>query len=812
MKTQVIFWGFWLIIYGSAYCQVELRLLNSPSTPVNLESMMNVEVHQISAVKIPVFFTIEILAKDGQHLYEGKSALFPIGTGTHTFRPGDIALLHSIQPENPLEGEYVLCISMLTQRNDQVLAQICQNQLFTSFSPSDDQVAASKKQQLVSFSGTMRLTAQLSNQYFPFQEVSPSYLRWEVSPTLTVKQIPLQARLFLSTEKNSFRYDLNTVSLNLDRQQLQNNLQQMASAKLREEARKRAAGLPFDASLLQQVENLKQLRREEIRQRMGHLPNLSEDEILQSVQQLHRIEEILDHPAFDKVDQSWQSWEKRIPTLSPESAKRVKDSLCLTDPEACKAFHQLMSQKEELDKLRSRKDSLMAIQVYEQSYREELHALKQLKTDQGFLQDPRNLQQLPILGKAQKWLSQLETLSIGTSFPQYSSFLMEGISVNGVDVAARPGKFFLAFTGGELGRSFLPLDTLFPQPSGRIFGSRMGVGRKQGNFLHVSLLNYQSDTVSALTPQVPWVYGIEGQVFLARKKWRLQGEWAQSAGTTTSDAWKVEAEGKMFEGKTSLHAHYQKVMPDYFSPGAPLLLTDQERAEFRLDQQLLKGKMILSGYYRKFQDVPFLYKLSQSTVQSAGGRILLNLPKLPTLQVDVAPFFQQNHTQDSLLSRNYQALLSAQIGHAYKLGSLTGNTRLMYSQQIGEGSVEGTEYRSSMFTFSQLLSIRNALNLQASATYLQADYSLDYNETLSVDASANVSLFRKWNMGMGATLLHEAGDNGLYRRGLYAYSMLPIWKQLSCDLRLERSQYKNFGPEQLNRNEYLFRFGLNYIW
>lgn len=776
--------------------------------------MVHLELQHTTARPEPVFVVMEIIDAEGQELYKGKSALFTLAPGTNIIRSGDLTIQPIRQAEEQLqEGSYLLCVKVFTQRNQQILSQTCQQQTFGQPEWTDHTPEQSNTSDpLVTFHGTMRMTGQLSNQYFPHQDIPPSYVRWELVPTLTVKQIPLTGSIFLSTEQNSLRYDANTASLNLDRQQLQANLQRTAVAKLREEAHKKAKGLPFDAAFLNQVEEIRETEIQKLQGQMRKFPKISEEELMQSISELNRVEHILDHPSFNGVDKAWKAWEKDIPSLSWEQSSSVKDSLCLVDSAACLAFHQLMSKKEELDKLRERQAELNKVKVYAQKYQQQLQALSNIKDDRSFLQDPDVLRQLPLFNKAQRFLSSVETLGMGINFPTYSPFLLEGISLKGLDVAVNPGKFHIAFSGGQLGKSFLPQDTLFPQPSGYLYAGRIGIGNKQDNYLRASLLHYIPDSVGSLPNATAWIYGVEGQLFLAQRNWRIQGEWAQTASETPQDAWKIETEANLFDGKTQIKAHHQKVMPGYFSPGAPLLLADQERSDIQVNQQLWQGKMILSAYYRKFQDIPFLYKLNQSTVQAAGGRLSLHAPKLPSLQVDIAPFYQRQHQQDSLLSSQYQGLISAQLGHAYQIGNMTGNSRLMYSQQIGRSSLDGGDFSAFMLSFIQLVNIGSALNVQATTTYLQADYSTDYNETLSVDVSANATLLSKWITGLGGTHLQEAGEAGLSRKGIYAYSRFPLSKQLMADLRLERNQYINFGPDRVNRNEYVIRGGISLRW
>ena len=125
-----------------------------------------------------------------------------------------------------------------------------------------------------------------------------------------------------------------------------------------------------------------------------------------------------------KIDEKIGEFEAWKAKMEADGMDALRDSLSRYAPEKLKDVADLPS----LDKLK------------------ELSSLKE-----SDLQDRLGeLQSMGIASVTQSITSLFPTLAVGTAFPLYSSLILEGSPVTGVDVEFTPGKFYTAFTAGKI--------------------------------------------------------------------------------------------------------------------------------------------------------------------------------------------------------------------------------------------------------------------------------------------------------------------------------------------------------------------------
>jgi hypothetical protein len=129
-------------------------------------------------------------------------------------------------------------------------------------------------------------------------------VRLQASPQLSVLGIPLQGRILLSTEAERFRYDLNTISFNLDQTQL---LEQMRSQAADQLSGKTGVDLSQDGKTLLK-NRLAALRQEAYRRalkKLGPHQDLLADssllDQLEELKQMERIEQVLASPRYESI-------------------------------------------------------------------------------------------------------------------------------------------------------------------------------------------------------------------------------------------------------------------------------------------------------------------------------------------------------------------------------------------------------------------------------------------------------------------------------------------------------------------------------
>jgi hypothetical protein len=225
--------------------------------------------------------------------------------------------------------------------------------------------------------------------------------------------------------------------------------------------------------------------------------------------------------------------------------------------------------------------------------------------------------------------------------------------------------------------------------------------------------------------------------------------------------------------------------PGYYSMAAPLLITDRRRYEARADQSLWKGAFTLSAYAKRDFDNLLPYKITRTTVTSAGVNLRFRAKKGPYLQLNYAPLYRENTRTDSLRVSDQISVFSASSGYSFQVGGISSTTSLVYSQQISRSLSGQADFQAYLANLSQVIAFSIPFSLNLSGSYIHSAWSEDFNQTWTADVSGSFTLFQKWNSTFGGTLMDEKGNSR--RKGLYLSSSYPIWKQMQLELQVQSS-------------------------
>ena len=336
-----------------------------------------------------------------------------------------------------------------------------------------------------------------SNRISIFDDFDANYLNAEINPRLSIKGIPFQAQIFLSTQSNSLRYDLNTANFSFDAHAFKQILQEKFLQKLKKYQQNRALNLPIDKNF---EESLRQIKSQELAKLEKSFKGKIPENILKDLEKgkeamnnLERIEEVLSLKTFDTIDEEWSRWLEEMGLDPDMSYEEIQQEVCQKKPKTCEKYLKLLAKKEEYEKLKAKKAEL---EVWKnryaklKKYGDRLEKLKSFRSDEFEIlaSDPSLLQRLPLMEKAQKFLGAVQKLGIGTVFPFYSTLTLEGISLQGWDVEFQKDKLFLASSGGKWGRTALGsfVDTL-QNRKGQIYATKFGYGGLNENHLHTRL-------------------------------------------------------------------------------------------------------------------------------------------------------------------------------------------------------------------------------------------------------------------------------------------------------------------------------------
>ncbi|MEM6806577.1 MAG: hypothetical protein AAF696_34575, partial [Bacteroidota bacterium] len=484
MKTLLIIFCLEVLLVlhsSSLFGQTRIEFRGTNSWSGNTNEFWLIESINPGNIPQRVYVKALLTSSDGRKVFQARSQVLLLPPGRNNFAAGDIITEESspLDTAEIPEATYLLCINLYREQDDQPIANTCSN-IFVKLTHAQD-----TSDKLVGFSGRIRLYGQLSNRISLFDDYDPSSLNAEIEPQISIKGIPFGGRIFLSTQKNSLRYDLNTASLQFDSQRFKQLLQQKFLEKLGKYKHALDKGLPVDKNFAQSLEQVKAAQLAKFSQKFkGKIPDQifkDLEKAKKSLQELDRIEEIMSLKTFKDLDQDWETWAKKAGFDPDTELKDLQQDFCKRETESCKKHMKLLAKKEEWEKLKARREKLLVWKARYKKLKKYEAKLKQMKSLRGGFEEwannPDILKQLPLMDKAQGLLSSLEKVGIGTVFPHYSPLTVDGISLQGWDLALQTKHIFLASSGGKLGRSALGSfsDSLIER-EGRVLATKVGYG------------------------------------------------------------------------------------------------------------------------------------------------------------------------------------------------------------------------------------------------------------------------------------------------------------------------------------------------
>jgi hypothetical protein len=839
--------SFWLILFlwaSNLHSQIRLRIPPSIGSIISPADLLQVSLSHQQGAGMQLLL-IGSLSQDGEVIWEGESQALNLPAGEHHFSAGQLSWEQQ-QGRFPAEGQYLYCLKVVSFTTSQELAQICTSQRFSGNSPSSRH---QKNTELpiptlrgIQFSGQARLSGQHSNLPNPFSQLPASYGRIAVQPQLSIAGIPLQGQVFWSTEQKQLNYDLNSISLNLNHHQLIENLKQQALAKL--EAELSGVGAR-DSSLFHRLMELREESYQEALAKLDpktrHLMDSSHQHLFQVEEKLERMKQMLAHPQLAEAEAEWEDQLRVHQLTSPEQQQAFEDSLQLHAPEqyakwvAGKGrFHQAQRLRKKVTELENQGKELGSFSSFRQQARE-LERIREASPEE-LLQDPNTLRKIGQFGKGYGFLTQISSFGVGNVLPNHSALSLQGVSLNGIQLAWQGEKWYSDVAIGKLRSG--PWQSLDPTqaPSAWLAAVRAGWGAPTQS--HVHLLSQASWEMGAQAAgRSQQLIGLSAQYLLWKERFRVQGQvmhskwqnetplipasdsfpiwglWGTAPLSSTGTAWSVETELKLFQGNTQLFGKWMEVPENYYSPAAPMLIRGQQAYEVRVRQQLMKSRIQLSAYGRKNRnDLLPLVPVAASAV-SIGLDLALRLPKLPYLQLTYAPFYQEQIAQDTAAIRpsGYrQSLFNLVSGYHAQLGKISSTTNVIYSLQWGGTSKASDVFLAHLLSATQSFQFPSSFALTGSATFVQADYSLALNRTLQGEINASGSLFHRWTHTLG--VMAQQQEKQAAHWGGYWQQQLALAPSLSLDLLLRYNPLTTITGFPINEAEQLAQLGISYQW
>lgn len=840
-----------ILFTGSLSAQVSVNILTEEVETLQSRELWQLEIESNFPQQQEVFIKAWVSLADGSTFWAAQSKGWMLPSGITSLQAKDLVISEVALADAPVsdsltDGPQLFCIEVIDARSRHLLGQHCK--MITILDPGKK--APEKR---LALGGTSRLTTQYSNQQLLFQRTPASYIRWELMPTLSWEGLPIQGQLMLSTEHQPGTYEINSFSINLDPQQIQQWLQQKAKDKIQKAMADKAKGLPFDKKLLDRLDGLTHLDKQaalaKLQDRFPDFDPQQAEEILQKVEELDRVEEVLKQATFSKMEQEWSRETEGLDWNKAEAVQRFQDSLYAHHPEKYEQFTSLKSKYDTYQKLKIKAESLkpyLAKAKKLQNYREELNAFKQEKANdwEKHLKDPQKLKKLGFLKGKDKVLGKLDRFALGLHYPEMTTLSMEGVGVKGLQFAVAPGKTYAAVSIGQMMAPGWSFDSTQQGVATQSLTARAGIGHPQGNHLHLVFADFKererNNKTAHLAPAFRHnqLFGVTSHLSFLKDRIQLGGEVMQTALSAESNdlggtviqpiwtqggtgevapttAWSLSAQVALAQS-TQIAGHYEHTPPSYISLGRPFLVADRQRYEFSLSQSFWEDKVSLNLFHRRDGDNLLPYKELQSVTRATGIQLAIRPGRnWPSLQLSYAPQAQQSFGQDSVsfTQDNFSRdLLSLHLHHGYQIGKAQLQSTFMLNGQFGRETDLEDAFASQMATFRQMVAFPSAWALNAGLSYMHFRLPTQEMTIKQAELSGQFPIGKAFaSLGaLGAQELVEAQLSSRY--GGFVETRLPILQRFQFSLRLEHSTYSSTNNSFTQADRFLARSSLQFQW
>lgn len=456
------------------------------------------------------------------------------------------------------------------------------------------------------------------------------------------------------------------------------------------------------------------------------------------------------------------------------------------------------------------------------------------------------------LGRAQSFLSKVKRFEVGLCYPNYSTFLINNLTLNGINAEYASDNYFVNMTYGKTVTNYLVpgqtsnsiinkfqsygnfFDFSNNSDARKIAAAKIGVGNRSKSYLAFGALygmgkdSYFSPSSTTSLNETNLVYELDGN--LQFKGYNLFGSFAKSfirqQGVVTdntetggsSDANRNNAMQLKFTGvlpvvKTKFSLGYRLIDPFFKSYGVGFLRSDNIRYEAKLEQ-VLSPKLKLTGSYRRDEDnilKRYTYKASLQTL-TLGARAKL-LKKRLDLTLNYSPIVQTiSNFSDHSRTLNKSDMKNVVVSYTPKLKHFACTITALYNQYSLYDSLQIKNLET--MSLSVISSFKNRLRLSAASSYFNTNLKDTTSTPNTIISSLEANYTFKNNMMAGLGAKHSYNTRYYnHQVGGSATVNIPLKKWIYLELHAERliigDFYTSLNVNNINRFPYYCYTKLN---
>lgn len=593
--------------------------------------------------------------------------------------------------------------------------------LTTSLHKNDSGEAKAKKRNpFLKVHGNIIVSGQLADGKLYGQGIPEKYLRTQVNCKPELLGVPFNFSYYTTSENNSDFHGINNYRVSFDYATFYNKL-------------KHRLDTLSELDKLKKISRITKLDIEQINKESLKLKaQLNNQSYLKQMMSNKNILNKFSNDSVKNVDLKNITNKSLLVDKKINSGQKSFDSLYRNSRRFKKASDQMnlyqykVNRLKELDNLKNGYN-IDSIKINFDGKVEDIKA----NNSKGF---KKRLKKYGLYKPQYDLLLSIKKLDFGTFDPAYTTLILSGISLKGINTEINYGNLYGAFTYGSVSNNF-NYRSFFSNTNSEqtILACRAGIGRIEKLLFAVSLLKGQDnggnqlrDSNSGfLLPEKNYVLGID-----IRYKFSdfidLGVEYAKStiqdrennkgsddassiknlisaSKSKYSDAWTGYFNLKL-KSNTKLHFMTRQIDPFYYSFGAPFLRKDNFRIEAKGEQHFWKKQFSAAITVRKDQDN--IYDLKEATSRNLTSiyTFHLKIKKYPFLLVNYSPNYQSNfnaltkHTFSSSII--YYGLTS---GYTFQTRSISVTSTLNFSRQFNKTTAAGY----SLFDISQYMLSEN---------------------------------------------------------------------------------------------------------
>lgn len=449
------------------------------------------------------------------------------------------------------------------------------------------------------------------------------------------------------------------------------------------------------------------------------------------------------------------------------------------------------------------------------------------------------------MGRVQNFLSKVRRFEVGLCYPNYSTFLVNNLTLNGINGEYATDRYFVdlsygktvtnylvaAQTNNSIINRFQSYGNLFDFSNNgdarKIAAGKAGIGSRNKSYLAFGALygmgqsNYASSSPAFSGRETNTVYELEGSLQL--KGYNLSGAYAKSfvkqPGVTInnsetgnnhyesrSNALQLKFTGALPVLKTKFTLGYRMVDPFFRSYGAGFLRNDNIRYEAKLEQ-VCSTKLKLTASYRRDENNILKNDPYKSTLQTLtlGARVKL-LNKRMDLVLNYTPIVQTiSNVSDHGHIDNKSDMKSVVLTYSPKLKRFACTVTALYNQYSLYDSLKLKNLETMSLSLTS--SFKNRLRLNISSSY----FSTNVKDTMATPNTVISSLEVSYTLRSNVTV--SAGAKHSYNTRFYKHQAggsltinMPLQKWVSLELHAERlvlgDFYTSLSINNINRFPY----------